>query len=366
MVMRPLSKRDREIKSMILRGVSPTVIAQNKGMTRSALYRVIDKLIFRKELYVIPGTNPRCYVDANPDDSQISKSETNGPTVKIDGPPPSDFSGISFAEKCPSGDEWWEAHMTSGIKFTVAHEGDFTDPRDKNGLYIGFWKKEEPTKMNGARVRVGGMKMHGQDVSWQVRIGMKNHKLTFFFYPGRIFVDITKYPTEDLLVPIFKDRALQFASIMERSGWKLINPIVKGTIHRAKPGHRAIQHFDKDAKQFSQPDLIVDTSHGTPELELENLGDDPLSREKQEVMAYLPSRILAAEARIDDHAVCICELTDRLDATLSLLDKIVDGQEKLTIIEAMTFDSKVSKLDSEETPLKPRNEPIYPTTEGYF
>lgn len=147
--MRPLTKRDREIKAMILRGMSPTVIAQNKGMTRSALYKVIDKLIFRKELYVIPGTNPRCYVDANPEDSQIPEKETNGPTVEKDGPPPSGFSGISFAEKCPSGDEWWEAHMTSGIKFTVAHEGDFTDPRDRNGFYIGFWKKEEPTKMNG-------------------------------------------------------------------------------------------------------------------------------------------------------------------------------------------------------------------------
>ena len=369
MVLRPLSKRDKEIKAAVLRGESVTVIARNKRMSRTSVYRVIDELVYRKELYIIPGTvSPRCYVDLNPDNGQTSKNETNGPTVTKNGPLPSDVSGISFAEKCPEGDEWWAAHMTSGIKFTVACEGNYADPCGKDGCCFAYWNAEEPTRMKGCRVRTGGMRMHGQDVTWQVRIGLRNHKLVFFFYPGQIWHDITKFPTEDLLVPIFKDRALQFAELMNADGWRLTNPIVKGTIHKAKPGHRAISHFDKDAKQFSQPDLVVDTSHGQPELEFENLRDDPLASEKQELMAFLPSRILAAESKIDGHTVCINQMMGRLDSTLVLLDKLVDGQEKLSILEAIQFDSKVMKLDepTAEDPIKPQSESTAYPMEGYF
>lgn len=44
MVLRPLSKRDKEIKAAVLRGESVTVIARNKKMSRAAVYRVIDEL----------------------------------------------------------------------------------------------------------------------------------------------------------------------------------------------------------------------------------------------------------------------------------------------------------------------------------
>ena len=156
MVLRPLSKRDKEIKAAVLRGESVTVIAHNKRMSRTSVYRVIDELVYRKELYVIPGTvSPRCYVDLNPDNGQTSKNETNGPTVTKNGPLPSDVSGISFAEKCPEGDEWWAAHMTSGIKFTVACEGNYADPRGKDGCCFAYWNAEEPTRMKGCRVRTG-------------------------------------------------------------------------------------------------------------------------------------------------------------------------------------------------------------------
>ena len=145
-------------------------------------------------------------------------------------------------------------------------------------------------------------------------------------------------------------------------------PSSREPYHKAKPGHRAISHFDKDAKQFSQPDLVVDTSHGQPELEFENLRADPLASEKQELMAFLPSRILAAESKIDGHTVCINQMMGRLDSTLVLLDKLVDGQEKLSILEAIQFDSKVMKLDepTAEDQIKPQSESTAHPMEGYF
>lgn len=104
------------------------------------------------------------------------KNDKNGPLS-------SDVSGISFAEKCPEGDEWWAAHMTSGIKFTVVCEGNYTDPRGMDGCCFAYWNAEEPTKMKGCRVRTGGMKMHGQDVTWQVRIGASDKSCIVFEIP---------------------------------------------------------------------------------------------------------------------------------------------------------------------------------------
>ncbi|MBQ7701779.1 MAG: helix-turn-helix domain-containing protein [Candidatus Methanomethylophilaceae archaeon] len=383
MVMHSLTKRDKDIKKLLLSGWSANKIANKKRISRQTVYRITDKLVFLKELYVIPGTNPKCYVDRNPEESietkpDIEKMRKTGlPSQKTDLPPlvPSNDPGISFDEKCPQGDQWWEAHMTSGIKFTVEHEGDYSDPRDRNGFYIGYWKKEEPTKMKGTRIRTGGMKLHNTETTWQVRIGTKNHKLTFFFYPGRIYIDITKFPTGASLVPIFKDRALEFAEVMKSCGWVLTNPIIKGTIHKAKPGHRAIEFFDKDAQQFDTPDLIVDTSNGTPELEMENMDSDPLAFEKSEVMAYLPSRILGIEAQLRTHSASIEQLIERSDRVLILLDKLVDGQEKLSALEALAFDNQVTRYENEyvkasgdsEQNLKqnPEPNPTFPL-EGYF
>ena len=59
MVLRPLSKRDKEIKAAVLRGESAIVIARNKRMSRAAVYRVIDELVYRKSSTSSQGPSAR-------------------------------------------------------------------------------------------------------------------------------------------------------------------------------------------------------------------------------------------------------------------------------------------------------------------
>lgn len=177
---------------------------------------------------------------------------------------------------------------------TIRAVGTFDVIRDRRGLTIGYWASK-PKPIQGSVIHSGTIHMQGQEVGFTYRLGNLGSR-TFQIYPKRIFVDPLRFPDSEAVMALFVDRCLYIAECLRATGWQLTDPVVRGDLHLAWPDHPLVQHFDSRV-HMDDGDLIMDTSPGTPEMEMENFSTDPDAWTKAQLMAELPTRFLGVEAR---------------------------------------------------------------------
>lgn len=340
-----LSATQRKVKVKLLSGQSVPAISRSLGISQSTAYGIVKQLLALGEIRHVPGTkSPKLYEDPNSDDNIPPTEECEpeirnfGPAIKNDGSPRTadvipdspliDLDGVSTAKVCPDG--YGEAHITGSINYTIRKVGTYDDIRDRRGLVIGYWRSE-PKAMKGSQVFGGELRIYNQALGFAHRVGAKGGQL-FSLYPKRIFVDPTKFRGTEDVMALFVDRALYVAEVLRNTGWQLTDPVVKGDLHLAWGDHPLIQHFDNRV-HLDDGDLIMDTSPGTPELEMERLSSDPDGWAKAQLMARLPSRFLSLEGResadrqaISANARLLESVGGDVDLIVPVLQKIVDAQ----------------------------------------
>ena len=149
-------------------------------------------------------------------------------------------------------------------------------------------------------------------------------------YPSRIFLDPTKFESEEEATGVFIDRALFVAGVMRQLGWDVRNPVIRGKFEYAIRGHPIVAHRPKDSV-VSDGDIEVDTSYGEPEAEMKEVSD----WEKVQIFANMPSEILSlrdrattADSRLETAARALVTHQTRLDSLDLTLDRVIGIQEK--------------------------------------
>ncbi len=341
-----LTSVQRKVKARLLSGWSVPAISKELKKSTSSVYDIVNQLLALGEIRHVPGTkSPKLYEDPQNDVTIPPKGESDdgirnfGPAVQSDGSPRTadvvpdspliDLTGVSTAKVCPEG--YGEAHITGSINYTIRKVGTYDDIRDRRGFVVGYWRSEPKTKMKGAIVYGGEVRIFNQALGIAHRIGNKGGQL-FSLYPKRIYVDPIKFRGTEDVMALFTDRALYVAEVLRQTGWQLTDPVVKGDLHLAWGDHPLIQHFDSRV-HLDDGDLIMDTSPGTPELEMENLSSDPDGWAKAQLMATLPSRFLALEGResedrraVSANARILESVGSDVELIVPVLQKIVDAQ----------------------------------------
>ena len=275
MTVPKLSKAMRDVKNLLLSGYSRHAIASELRIPKSNVYRIVDDLVHLGEVRPIPGTkNPVSYEDPKIVDAIPPKGGCNGDFGKcthdaqshrssgnwVDDLPDIRLDGISTDRTCPEG--YVEAHMTGGIRFLdFVSEGEYGTFRDPKGYTTGFWYSK-PKRINGVWIYSGEVRIFNQTITFALRKGDKGSK-TFILYPSRIFLDPTKFESEEEATGVFIDRALFVAGVMRQLGWDVRNPVIRGKFEYAIRGHPIVAHLPKDSV-VSDGDIEVDTSYGEP------------------------------------------------------------------------------------------------------
>ena len=350
-----MSKREKEVKNLLLSGYSRHAIASTLKVSPTTVYNITNHLLSLGEIRQVPGTkSPAIYEDPHsepnipPTGGCPGKSVNNGRADENNGSPlPADdtfptlnLKGIVPGKKCPEG--YVIAHMSGGIRFDkVRKVGNFDPIKDVQGRTIGLWEPEKPTKMKGNRVRVATVHIFGADMRLQFRIGSRGGTV-FTVNPGRINLDPKMFPTMDDAKAVFTDRALYIAALLRRNGWQLTDPEIRGLFDYASPDSLLAAKIPIGS-DVSGSDIYVDTSPGTPEAEMSE-AHGLTEWEKVRIFANIPSEIMAAKARlssVEEHdrqtddrlattARALVTHQSRLDDLDIVLSKVIDVQEKQT------------------------------------
>ncbi|MBE6517501.1 MAG: hypothetical protein E7Z67_04880 [Thermoplasmata archaeon] len=322
MTMKPLGARDKKVMRLLLEGNSRFAIASKMKLAPRTVYNIVEKLVYLGYIRQVPGTkSPAIY-------EQLLSPETNPPTgdykgkggkdgaaISKDGTPLG-LGGIRYDKECPDG--YVEAHLNGAIPYDLKRVGTFDDPQIKGRGYVGAWERSKVSKHNGCSYHSGFIRIDGVDTYFTYRVGDKGSQ-TFTLYPKRICLDPCLYKTEEDAKSVFLDRANLVAEILAYTGWKLENPQLKGKFHYAIPHHPLAQLLPKGVGS-PDDDIIIDTSPGCPEAEMEN----PDDWTKVQIFANMPSHILEAENNIQS-------LFAKVDELDSLLDGILNVQQKTTV-----------------------------------
>lgn len=307
MVHRGLSPLEKRVKVCLLNGQTANKIAKNLHKSTSTIYKVAERLEFYGEIRPIPGCkNPKVYEDPLP----IKESGSDYGYVIKTIPPVS----------CPDG--YVQAHLSGRFKYKVRAVGSFDDIKDKRGFYVGSWIKE--THPKGCVEHKGFVNIHNQSITITYREGNRGSQ-TFSMFPERIFFDPVGL-TRDTVDAAFLDRANLISEIMRNTGWQITDPVRVGRLHYPFTNSPLIQHFPKDV-EIDGGDLIVDTSHGEPELEHYDQENTP---QVLELMANLPTRFFSAESNIGSHSKQLDEVRATLSDIVPILGSISEIQTTQT------------------------------------
>lgn len=372
MTHQKLTKNERQVMGLLLNGMSRNAVARQTGLAVSTVARITERLVYYGLIRALPGTrNPVVYEMVQPDADQSPKGDCEGQngkcggaaqnrgsprgeTINVDSQSDSpllDPVGVYTGKNPP--EEYGRAHIAGSINYDLIAVGTFEELRDRRGLAIGYWKSDiggddGKGRMNGAKVWSGAIRLFSQELTFTYRLGNKGGRL-FSLYPQSIYVDPRKFPDSNAVAALFIDRALYVADVLRQTGWQLRNPVIKGPLHMAWPDHPIIQHWDPKV-HIENGDLIVDTSPGYPEVEMEHI-DTPEGWAKSQLMSELPTRFLGLEARertdaqaIGLHAEDIRRVGVDLDQITSVLAKV--DQALLLMTSTLSRQSEVSALQA--------------------
>lgn len=303
------SKRDRDIRRMLLECYPIATIARIKGISETRVRQIRDRFVDTGDLVAVPHTRPTVYADPHSlEDAGLR--ENGGGAVKngdiLDSMP---ASGV-----LPEG--MVNAHVNGRISLTVRRKGGFEDIRGPDGLYVGYWDPET----SGGRGKIhrrAHIRLFKQDITVNF---YESSKGTFECYvnPGRVYYYPAKVKRQAVLDYIL-ERVLYVANLLRGSGWQLADPQLPRNyqLHRGKENDQLARMIPA-GYHSEDSDIITDTSPGYPETEMEGASDEELV----EIYANMPSAIKEVRGQVASGSAEI----ERMKADLDGLMQVVDMQ----------------------------------------
>lgn len=352
---RTLTKRDRAVLGLILKGRSAYSASSELGIPARSAYNIVAKLCHLHYIRAIPGTdNPIIYEpdwryleEKDIECGKCGQGAAEGAHPHTVRPAPERFKGVATGEVCPDG--YVEAHLNGSMSFTLVETGNFDDPQIPGIGYVGYWKREK-TDLNGSVNRYGCISISRQEVTFGYRKGNRGSE-TFLLYPARIFLDPECFTCVDEAKQLFIDRALYIATILTNTGWKLTDPKFDGL----SEFEYAIQnspytHYISSTDRKEPGEVYVDGSPGRPEAEISGVSDWRALR----VFARTPQYVLKA---LDDSSEALGMAKESLSGYAELKERFGCVYEALDLIKDIQMRTAESILkDNENLAMMMKNE----------
>ncbi len=305
-------KRNGRIKDLAIAGTPVKKIASLFNMSPSRVRAVLNDMVSRGVLIRIPNSSPAVYEDPRPrviitngEDQETGVTEGFGENSEYVLP------CLPSSGTLPLG--WVNKHLSGFVKFDVRRRGAF-DKVPVDGAKPGEWgePKRAGDGPDGLAVQVRA-----------VRPGALRHLLRvclradpFRVNVGRVYIRRDKVD-DSKVKDLFISRANYVAVLMRATGWRVSDPEIRGTLHTAKENDPLAKFIPKDVNDASA-DIIVDTSPGVPETEMENCSDPEL----EQTYANMPNAIKELRQGVAANASGIAEVRDDMAAMRANLEEL--------------------------------------------
>ena len=123
MTLKPLCKRDRQVKALLLSGNSRYAIASKLKIAPKTVYNIVEKLVYGGYIRQIPGTkSPAVYEEVvsptlNPPTGGYKEKNGKDGVAIANGGPSLNIGGIRYDKVCPDG--FVEAHLNGAVPYTL-------------------------------------------------------------------------------------------------------------------------------------------------------------------------------------------------------------------------------------------------------
>lgn len=371
MVHRALTSEEVQVRNWLLSGKSVTWTASKLSIGKSKVNKIIDNLIVFGELvedYYIENGRPKAYnprlfrvpsdsikttkADPPKGGSEKRTAEKEAPFASMRGrtaPPSLETHGISVAKECPDG--FAEAHLDGTFAYTVNAVGEMDRIADPEGYTLGYVSDEVKKVLRSGLQRRGSLRMFGQEVAFSYRWFPSTGSQYLYLSPGRLYYDPSVYTTKAEIMDLFRQRAEYIEYALAINGWVLTpNENFNGRLHIAWENHPLCKHFD--IEQYDpNADLIVDTSKGQPELEMEH-SEDPLFNEKLRIMSNLPTRIMDIESKAASQEISTQQLFEELHGLRAVMDEMISTMAVMSRAQQMQLDFSARQVQISANLLK--------------
>ena len=374
-----LTAVEKQVKIGLLSGSSINSLVRKLGVKKTNVYNIVDKLISWgeiEEMFYKDGTmmrpfNPRMFRDPAEKSLPISKDIGRNVPEKIDGVnqkfdpcgntiPTINMRGICVSKDCPEG--YVQGHIAGDIEFTVIEVGEFGNLKGPDGLSYGFFFKEIKNNGKAGKQRKADIRLFNQEISAVFRWYENSDTKMFILYPARLYFDPNLFENVSEVKEAFMERAHFVAYLLRLNGWVITDPVIKGKVHYPFTNPGLAQHFDPDS-YYEGADLIVDSSLGTPEVEMVN-SDDPLFHEKAKIMANLPTEIMQLKANdarsirsfadLQQENLMLRQMLDEMTATMVRMAEVQNMQINFGA-KQLKLNNDLLKMQSNDTGLKLTN-----------
>lgn len=372
MTRRPLTTEETKVRNWLLSGKSINATASMLGMGKAKINRIVETLINFGELVeegdVVGGAlrrrNPREFhapYDSIPvkekdppkggsgeksDDFGASKEFLEGRTT----PPTLETVGVSTDSECPEG--YGEAHISGFIAYTVNVVGELDRLVDNRGFTIGTVPEETKVVGRGGLQRTGMLRLFNQEITFDWRRFPSTNNQYLYLKLGRLYFDPRIYTEPSEIRKLFLQRARFVEYALAVNGWVLTpsEKEISGQIHIAWENHVLCRHFDPGYRD-ENGDLIVDTSKGVPELEMEH-SEDPLYAEKLRIMTSLPTRIMDLEASAGRTSASLEDLFAEVRGLRAVVDEMISTMSRMSEAQMMQLECSARQLQISTNMLK--------------
>ena len=276
MAKKARTKRNEKIRRLAVEGYTRQQTGRIVHLHPNSVASILRAYIVRGELMEVPNTNPRVYYDPHVRaiEEDVEKTRENGGCVE-------NIALIvsrGYSDCMPEGGlppGWVNMHLTGmAISMKVRKVGTFDDIPSPGVGYCGYWDRPKAAG-KGMTLRHCHLPhiFRQRKVGAVFRQGSKGGR-TFTVNPGRIYFDpekISQYQAKQLLL----DRAMLIASLLERNGWQVTDPEIKGTVHIGKENDPLAEFIPYELHD-DRNQISVDFSPGkmTCESEIEGGVDD--------------------------------------------------------------------------------------------
>ncbi len=309
------AKRNERIRELVLERVPIKSIASMFGLHPNSVRAVIEKLVRSGQLVRIHDTSPAVYAD--PCARVTPKDGAREGTVPRGG-----YAGSGGVMDClpPSGrlpQGWVNHHISGYVSFRVRKAGTFGDVPDPRIGFCGYWEAPR-SGGNCQTLRMCRLRLFGQEPTVAFYVSTRG-TMQFRVHPGRVYVDASKIGAQrsrEILV----ERAEYIAGLLRATGWQVSDPEIRGVLHTARENDPLAKLIPADRNDRSD-DIVVDSSPGVPETEMEGCEDD----EAIAIYANIPSAVKEMREGVSANASSIGEMRGDLVALREVLGLQADA-----------------------------------------
>lgn len=364
MTRRPLTLEETKVRNWLLSGKSVNATARTLCIGKEKVNKIIENLIVFGELVedyrIVDGRpvayNPRLFRAPSektpvkekdpPKGGSEEKSDdieaSNGIMDPWTGRPTLETVGVSIDSECPEG--YAEAHLSGFCAYTVNAVGECNRLVDNRGYTVGSVLQAVKAVAKGGQQRTAYLRLFGQEVTFDWRWFPSTGNQFLYLKPGRLFFDPTIYTSKEEILSLFDQRVRFVEYVLANNGWVLTRAEkpFSGRLHIAWENHPLCKHFDLEQID-PNADLIVDTSKGQPELEMEH-SEDPLFNEKLRIMANLPTRIMDIESSVGRNSASTEELFSEIRGLRAVVEEVISTMSRLAEAQTMQLECSSRQL----------------------